>query len=112
MDDLQLEEPDSSTARYQAITSVKDEFNSAREMLECRLDLIEKVDKSAVGWAAAAFYEKSNGLVIKSDSSKLWAEAEKSARETKKKDTIKTPFRPVPVQSGKYQFPRSYPSKG
>ena len=110
LDDLQLDEADSSTERYGQISAVKDEFLGAKEMLDCRLDLIEKVDKSPVGWAAAAFYEKTNGLSLKSDSAKLWVEAEKSAREAKKKDSL--PFRGPPVQSGKYQYPRSYPPKG
>ena len=104
LDDIQLDEEDSSTDRYAALSEVKEELMAAKEMTECRLDLIEKVDASAVGWSAAAFYEKTNGLKMKADSEKLWAEAEKSAREAKKKSfPEKTPFRYGPVQSGRYQ---------
>ena len=102
LDDLQLDESDFSTDRYTAISAVKDELTGAKEIIDCRLDLIEKVDGSAVGWSAAAFYEKTNGLVLKPESGKLWGEAEKSAREVKKKE--KVPFRPEPGNSGKYQY--------
>ena len=41
-------------------------------------------------------------------SAKLWAEAEKSAREVKKKAfSEKAPFRYGPAQSGKYQYQSS-----
>ena len=108
LDDIQLDEEDSSSARYKAIGSVKDELSEAKDLMDCRLDLIEKVDASSAGWSAAAFYEKSNGLKLKSDSSKLWADAEKAARENKKKDP--KPFRYGPTSVGKYQFQR--PSQG
>ena len=101
LDDLQLDESDSSTDRYAALSGIKDELTAAKDMTECRLDLIEKVDCSSVGWTAAAFYEKTNGLKLKPDSAKLWAEAEKSAHEARKK-TDKQPFRYGPGQSGKY----------
>ena len=102
LDDLQLDESDFSTDRYSAISAVKEELTGAKEMIDCRLDLIEKVDVSSVGWSAAAFYEKTNGLLLKPDSAKLWGEAEKSAREIKKKD--KAPFRPEPGNPGRYQY--------
>ena len=108
LDDLQLDESDSTTDRYAALSGVKDELLAAKDMTECRLDLIEKVDCSSVGWTAAAFYEKTNGLKLKADSAKLWAEAEKSAHEARKKTTDKAPFRYGPGQSGKYSsFQRS-----
>lgn len=101
LDDLQLDEDDASSDRYAALAGVKDEMNEAKVLMECRLDLIEKADGSSTGWSAAAFYEKTNGLKMKSDSSKLWAEAEKSAQENKKKE--KQPFRYSPTNVGKYQ---------
>ena len=105
LDDLQLDEDDSSTERYAALSEIKDELTAARDITEWRIDLIEKVDASSVGWTAAAFYEKSNGLKMKADSAKLWAEAEKSAREVKKKAfPEKAPFRYGPAQSGKYPY--------
>ena len=104
LEDLQLDEEDSSTARYSAISGVKDELTTAKEMLDCRLDLIEKVDSSTVGWSAAAFYEKTNGLVLKPDSSKLWIDAEKAAQAKKKEK----PFRYEPGRApGKSIFQRS-----
>ena len=109
LNDLQLDEEDSSTVRYGALAGIKDELNEARDLIDCRLDLIEKVDVSPAGWSAAAFYEKTNGLKLKDDSPKLWAEAEKSARDTKKKPD-KLPFRSGPTSVGKYQFQR--PSQG
>ena len=63
LDDLQLDESDSSTPRYAAISSVKDELTAAKDILDCRLDLIEKVDSSAVGWTAAAFRARQNFLL-------------------------------------------------
>ena len=107
LDDLQLDESDGSTDRYAAISGVKDELTTAREMMECRLDLIEKVDASTVGWSAAAFYEKMNGLELKSESAKLWVEAEKSAQAKKKE---KMPFRSEPGRGGRYPYQQS--SKG
>ena len=104
LDDLQLDEDDSSTDRYTAISGVKDELSTAKEMLDCRLDLIEKVDCSTVGWSAAAFYEKTNGLVLKPDSAKLWIEAEKAAQAKKKEK----PFRFEPGRApGKPNYQRS-----
>ena len=67
---------------------------TAKEMVECRFDLIEKVDGSTVGWSVTAFYEKTNGLVLKPESEKLWVEAEKSAQ-SKEKETA--PFVQSPV---------------
>ena len=108
LDDLQLDEEDSSTDRYAALSGIKEELTAARDITDWRLDLIEKVDSSSVGWSAAAFYEKTNGLKLKADSAKLWAEAEKSAREVKKKAfSEKAPFRYGPAQSGKYQYQSS-----
>ena len=104
LDDLQLDEEDSSTDRYAAIAGVKEELSTAKDMLDCRLDLIEKVDSSTVGWSAAAFYEKTNGLVLKPDSGKLWIEAEKAAQAKKKEK----PFRFEPGRApGKSVYQRS-----
>ena len=108
LDDLQLEEADSATERYNALSSIKEELTGAGDIIDCRLDLIEKVNGSSVGWPAAAFYEKTNGLVLTAESGKHWANAEKSAREAKKKPD-KMPFRSGPGSSGKYsdsQFSR------
>ena len=44
LDDLQLDESDKTTDRYAALSGVKDELLAAKDMTECRLDLIEKVD--------------------------------------------------------------------
>ena len=112
LDDLQLDEDDASTPRYAALSGIKDELMEAKELMDCRLDLIEKVDASSAGWSAAAFYEKTNGLKLKSDSAKLWGEAEKSARDAKKKD--KQPFRFSPTSVGRYQYQTQNPklSKG
>ena len=113
LDDMQLEEEDTSTERFEALSSVKEELTTAKDIMECRLDLIEKVDGSSVGWVAASFYEKSNGLVLKSDSAKNWTEAEKSAREIKRKAEDKRPFRPGPGQPGKvYQPPFQRTDRG
>ena len=113
LDDLQLEEEDSSTERYDAIGSIKEELSTARNIIDCRLDLIEKVDGSTVGWAAASFYEKSNGLVLNNDSAKNWTEAEKSAREVKRKAAEKLPFRGGPGQTGKvFQSPYQRTDRG
>ena len=108
LEDIQLDEEDPSSTRYQALSSVKEELSEARDIADCRLDLIEKADASSVGWSAAAFYEKSNGLKLKSDSAKLWADAEKAAQavlELKRKD--QKPFRLQPTNVGKYQYSRS-----
>ena len=72
------------------------------EILDFRLDLIEKVDNSKVGWPAAVGYEKMNGLVRKADSDKLWAEAEKAVGDQKRKERPQ-PFRDAPAQAGKDQ---------
>ena len=101
---MQLEENDSTSPRYAAIDAVKKELAAAIEVMDCRLDMIEKVDSSKIGWAAAVHYEKSNGEVKKADSDKLWAEAEKAVTESRKKDAKFVPFRSGPVQ----QAGRSY----
>ena len=98
LDELQLDESDSSSSRYAAIDGIKKELASAIEVMDCRLDMIEKADSSKIGWAAAVHYEKSNGEVKKSDSDKLWAEAEKAVSDARKKDSKFVPFRPVPAQ--------------
>ena len=103
LDDLQLDEPDSSSPRYKAISDIKSDLQSAADIVDGRLDLIEKVDNSKVGWSAAAVYEKTNGPVTKADSDKLWAEAEKSVGETHKKEKS-LPFRSEPVHTGKDHF--------
>ena len=100
LDEIQLDETDSSSPRYAAVDGVKKELSSALEIMDCRLDLIEKADSSKIGWAAAVHYEKSNGPVKKTESDKLWAEAEKSVTEARKKDRL-TPFRSGPVQLGR-----------
>ena len=68
--------------------------------------MIAKVDSSKVGWSAAVHYEKSNGLLLKSDSGKLWEEAEKKVLESKKaaakEAKEKTPFRWGPAGNGRY----------
>ena len=102
LDDLQLDEEDASSDRYAALAGIKDEMTEAKELMECRLDLIEKADGSSAGWGAAAHYEKTNGLKLKSESSKLWVEAEKAARDNKKKQPTQ-PFRYSPTNVGKYQ---------
>ena len=103
LDDLQLEEPDASTARYEAISGIKGDLKSALEILDCRMDLIEKVDNSKIGWSAAIGYEKMNGLVKKADSDKLWADAEKAVSDQKRKERPQ-PFRDAPAQAGKDQY--------
>ena len=103
LDDLQLDEPDASSDRYQALSNVKADLRSAVELVDGRLDLIEKVDASKVGWAAASIYDKMNGPLKKPDSDKNWAEAEKAASDNKRKDRTQ-PFRDGPVQAGKDSF--------
>ena len=98
LDEVQLEEPDSSSAKYKAIGDVKSELQSASDILDFRLDLVEKADASKIGWSAAVQYEKVNGPVRKADSDKLWVEAEKS-------------FRSGPAAAGKDQY-QSRSSKG
>ncbi len=100
LDDLQLDESDSASPRYQAIGEIKKELEGAQELMVCRLDLIEKADTSKVGWSAAPFYEKSNGAVLKTDSDKLWSEAEKKVQDDRKKE--RTPFRSTPAKAGKF----------
>ena len=102
LDDLQLDEPDSSSPHYKAISDVKSDLQAAADIIDGRLDLIEKVDNSKVGWSAAAIYEKTNGPVTKADSDKIWAEAEKSVGENRKKEKL-LPFRAEPVHPGKDQ---------
>ena len=111
LDDLQLDETETDSARYKAIAGVKKELEGAQEMIDCRLDMIEKADSSKVGWSAAVYYEKSNGSVKKENSDKLWVEAEKSVQEAKKAE--KTPFRSRPAQAGKNSFTRKgkFPEK-
>ena len=103
LDEIQLEESDSTSPRYAALDGVKKELTSAIEIMDCRLDLIEKADSSKIGWAAAVHYEKANGLVKKTESDKLWTEAEKSVTEARKKDRL-TPFRSGPVSAGRNAF--------
>ena len=101
LDDMQLDEPDAASPRYQSISGVKSDLQSALDLVGGRLDLIEKVDSSKVGWAAAQVYEKTNGPLKKQDSDKIWAEAEKSAAEAKRKER---PFRDEPAQAGKESY--------
>ena len=102
LDELQLEEPDSASNRYKALADVKSDLEAAKDLVDGRLDLIEKVDSSKVGWLAAATYEKSNGPVKKADSAKLWAEAEKSVSQSEfKRREAPRPFRNEPAQAGK-----------
>ena len=103
LDEIQLEESDSTSPRYAALDGVKKELTSAIEIMDCRLDLIEKADSSKIGWAAAVHYEKANGLVKKTESDKLWTEAEKSVTEARKKDRL-TPFRSGPASAGRNAF--------
>ena len=105
LDDLQLDEEDSNSARYKAIAGIKEEMESAQNMIDCRLDLIEKADASKVGWSAAPHYEKSNGSIKKDNSDKLWVEAEKSVQEARKTDRP-TPFRARPAPAGKFSATR------
>ena len=73
--------------------------------------MIAKVDSSKVGWSAAVHYEKSNGLLLKSDSGKLWEEAEKKVLESKKaaakEAKEKTPFRWGPLATGVIRLTKS-----
>ena len=103
LDDMQLDESDASSPRYQSISSVKADLQSALDLVGGRLDLIERVDASKVGWAAAAVYEKTNGPLKKSASDKIWAEAEKTAAEAKRKERA-LPFWDKPGQPGKESF--------
>ena len=107
LDDLQLDEPDSSSPHYKAISDIKSDLKAATDIIDGRLDLIEKVDNSKVGWAAAAVYEKMNGPITKADSDKVWAEAEKTVEGNRKKEKS-LPFRAEPVHTGRdQQFYRS-----
>ena len=101
LDDLQLDEPDSSSPHYKVISDIKSDLKAATDIIDGRLDLIEKVDASKVGWAAAAVFEKTNGPITKADSEKLWAEAEKSVGENRKKEVRPQPFHGEPAQAGK-----------
>ena len=109
LDDLQLEEPDASSDRYQSLSNVKADLHSAMDLIDGPLDLIEKVDASKVGWAAAAVYDKTNGPLKKAESDKNWAEAKKSVSDSKRKDRAQPqPFRDGPAQAGKDSYyPRS-----
>ena len=104
LDNIQLEEEDTETTRYQAISAVKSLLQEAVEIINGRLDLIQKVDQSKAGWSAAAVYEKSNGTLLKDDSRKLFEEAEKKVLDAKKtaaKEGYKTLFRGSPARSGR-----------
>ena len=103
LDDMQLDEPDSSSSRYQSISGVKAELQSALDLVGGRLDLIERVDSSKVGWPAAQVFEKINGPLTKPDSDKTWAEAEKIANEARRKERP-LPFRDEPGQAGKESY--------
>ena len=105
LDDLQLDEENPDSARYKAISGIKEELKGATDIIDCRLDLIEKADASKVGWSAAPHYEKSKGSVKKDTSDKLWVEAEKAAQEARKTDK-QTPFRARPAPAGKYSTTR------
>ena len=103
LDDMQLDEADASSARYQSISSVKTDLQSALDLVDGRLDLIERVDTSKVGWAAAQVYEKINGPLKKPDSDKNWAEAEKTTAAARRKEGT-APFRDEPGRPGKDSF--------
>ena len=111
---MQLEEEDADSLRYASLGSAIDEINAANDLIEGRLDLIQKADGSKVGWSAAVHYEKSNGLLLKSDSGKLWEDAERKVLEIKKSSAKeakdKAPFRYGPGGSGRYSS--SQKSKG
>ena len=106
LEDLQLEEEEADSTRYASLGSAIAEMDAAHGLLDGRLDLIQKADASKVGWSAAVHYEKSNGLLLKSDSGKLWEDAEKKVLEAKRsafKDAKeKSPFRYGPANSGRY----------
>ena len=79
-------------------------LQEAVDIINGRLDLIQKVDNSKAGWSAAAVYEKSNGMLVKEESGKLFEEAEKKVLDSKKaaaKEAVKTPFRVLPVGNGR-----------
>ena len=97
-----MDQEDAQSAQYKAISDVKTELEAAAEMIECRLDMIEKADSSKVGWSAAPYYEKSNGSKKKENSDKLWSDAEKAVQEAKKTD--RTPFRARPAAAGKTSY--------
>ena len=103
LDDMQLDEADASSLRYQSISSVKTDLQSALDLVDGRLDLIERVDASKVGWAAAQVYEKINGPLKKPDSDKNWAEAEKTTAVARRKEGT-APFRDEPGRPGKDSF--------
>ena len=115
LDDMQLEEEEPGSVRYTAIAGVKEMLQEAVKVIEGRLDLIQKVDNSKVGWSAAVHYEKSNGPLVKDESGKLWEEAEKKVVEAKKtaaREGFKTPFRVAPVGSGRNQSYQKSSSRG
>ena len=105
LDELQLEEPDSSSSRYKALGDVKTDLEAAKNLVEGRMDLIERVDGSKVGWLAATAYEKANGPLKKSDSDKLWCDAEKaclaSSEYKRRESQSQQPFRDLPARAGK-----------
>ena len=108
LDEMQLEEPDSASNRYKALADIKADLDAAKSLVDGRLDLIERVDSSKVGWLAATAYEKANGPLKKADSDKAWAEAEKavsSSSEFRRKSEMQRPFRDGPAtQAGEDSF--------
>ena len=115
LEDLQLEEEEADSPRYAALGSAITDLDAANSLIDGRFDLIQKADSSKVGWSAAVHYEKSNGLLLKADSGKLWEDAEKKVVEIKRsavKDAKeKTPFRYSPASGGRYssyQKPKGY----
>ena len=109
LDDLQLEEHDPTTSRYCAIKNVKEELQESVDIMDCRLDMIEKADNSKVGWSAAFEYERTNGMTKTTNSDKLWFEAEKAVLDNRKKTERTQPFREPPAEAGRYrdQYNRS-----
>ena len=58
-------------------------------------------------------YEKSNGLLLKAESSTLWEAAEKKVAENRKEAAkVKAPFRSWPAAGGRVQTAQSYPRVG
>ena len=112
---MQLEEPDSSSNRYKALADIKTDLEDAQNLVDGRLDLIEKVDGSKVGWLAAATYEKANGPIKKADSDKIWADSEKACSasiEYRRRETERQrPFRDGPASAGRDSY-SSRSSKG
>ena len=111
LDELQLQEADADSPAYSALSGIKKDLDGALDLINGRFDLIQKADSSKVGWSAAVHYEKSNGPLIKAESGKLWAEAEKQVLEAKKvvsKDKSPSmPFRSWPASGGRFQSQRT-----